>query len=72
MTNIKFSMPKAEKVEIDIFNVAGQFIGQLINESKKSGTYIVTWDATNMPTGMYFVRIKAGTFISTRKCLLTK
>lgn len=71
-TKIKFSLPKAGKVEIDIYNVSGQFVGKLLNGTKKAGTYIVNWDASNMSSGMYFIRIKSGDFIKTRKCLLIK
>ena len=71
-TKIKFTLPKTSKVEIDVYNVAGRFIGNLLNAKKESGTYILTWDASNMPSGMYFIRIKAGNFIKTRRSLLLK
>lgn len=71
-TKIKFTLPKTSKVEIDVYNVAGRFVGKLLNVNKKAGTYIVTWDASNMPSGMYFIRIKAGNFIKTRRSLLLK
>ena len=71
-TQIKFSLPKASIVEIEIYNVTGQFIGKLLNGKKKAGTFIISWDASNLATGMYFVRMKAGSFVKTHKCLLVK
>ena len=71
-THIKFNIPRSANVEISVYNVAGQFIGKLLNENKKAGTYIVNWDASNMASGMYFIRMKAGNYVKTRRCLLVK
>ena len=69
---IKFSLHEVSNVSIDIYNVSGQFVGNLLNEIKKAGLYNINWDASNMTAGMYFIRAKAGDFIETRKCLLVK
>ncbi len=72
LTRIKFDIPRTVKVEISVYNIAGRCMGKLLNENKKAGTYIVNWDASKMASGMYFIRMKAGNYVKTRKCLLVK
>jgi len=69
---VRFTLPEAGKVDIDVYNVTGQYIGKLLNENKTSGTYFFIWDASKMPSGSYFIRFKSGNFSKTRKCLLVK
>jgi photosystem II stability/assembly factor-like uncharacterized protein len=71
-THFKFNLPKTSSVDISIYNIEGQFIGYLINEKKSAGIYVITWDASNFPSGMYFIRLKAENFSATKKCLLIK
>ena len=58
--------------KIDIFNIARQLVGKLLNENRESGTYIVNWDASNLSSGLYFIRLKSEKFIKSRSCLLVK
>jgi len=71
-THIIISLPKAGKVEINVYNVLGQLVVELMEENKKAGEYDITWNASNLGTGMYFVRIECDDFVKTRKCLLMK
>jgi predicted esterase len=69
---IKYSIPNSSKVIIKIFDVLGTEIQTLVNEEKPAGTYEVTWQATNLPSGIYFYRLQAGNFIDTKKMILLK
>ena len=71
-TNIKFSLPKTADVSLTIYNMLGQKVSTLINEKMNSGFHIVPFDASNLSSGMYIYRIKAGSFTSTKKMLLIK
>jgi len=76
-TSIEFKIPVSNKVIIEIFNVVGQKIKTLVNETKSAGTYRVTWDAKNdfghkVSTGMYFFRMQASHFVATQKVVLLK
>ncbi len=71
-THIKFDLPKAVMVKIKVYDVAGQFIGYVFNEHKNPGSHTAIWNASNLASGMYFIRLEAGSFIATRKCLLLK
>ncbi|MCW9094618.1 MAG: T9SS type A sorting domain-containing protein [Ignavibacteriaceae bacterium] len=44
----------------------------MVNEEKPSGTYELNWNAVNLPSGVYFYRIQAGSFIETKKMVLLR
>jgi hypothetical protein len=71
-TTIKYSVPELSFVKIKVFNLLGQEIVELINEELQTGNYEVSFDATNLPTGIYFYRMEAGNFVQTRKMILMK
>jgi len=71
-TRIHYAISSTELVTIKVYNVLGSEIETLVNEEKSPGTYELTWNAANLPGGVYFYRIKAGSFIETKKMLLLK
>ena len=71
-TNIQYSIASRQLVELKIYNVLGQEIQTLVNEEKPSGNYQIEFDAANLPSGVYFYRIQAGSFNQVRKMLLIK
>ena len=71
-TKIKYSVPQLSQVQIKVFDVLGNEIETLVNEEKPTGTYELTWNAANLPSGVYFYQLKAGDFISTKKMILLK
>ena len=71
-TKIKYSIPYSSKVFIKVFDILGNEIETLVNEEKSVGTYELTWNATNLPSGVYFYQLKAGSFIETKKMILLK
>jgi hypothetical protein len=79
-TKIKYSIPKSSKIVIKVFDILGGEIETLVNEAKPAGTYELTWNAENLPSGVYFYRLQAvdpstGTgqvFVETKKMLLLK
>ena len=71
-TKIKYSVPQSSKVIIKVFDVLGNEIETLVNEEKPAGTYELTWNAANLPSGVYFYQIKAGEFTTVKKMILLK
>ena len=71
-TIISFEIPKESYVDITIYNLAGEKIKTLINHKMKTGYHSITWNATDMPTGIYLYRINAGNFLDIKKCILMK
>ena len=55
-----------------IFDVLGNEIETLIDEETITGTYEITWYAENLPSGIYFYTLQAGSFVETKKMILLK
>jgi photosystem II stability/assembly factor-like uncharacterized protein len=69
-TKIEYSIPSAGFVKLVIFNSVGEEIKTLISAYKTAGTHLVTFDAGNLSSGIYFYRIDAGEFSAIRKMIL--
>lgn len=72
MTTISYSLPDDSHVKLSIFNVAGQKITELQNDRLKAGTYSVTWNASDSPSGTYIYMISTDHFSHSKKMLLLK
>jgi photosystem II stability/assembly factor-like uncharacterized protein len=80
-TRIRFDVPSGSnggdsKVKIVIYNMIGQEIAVLINQSMKAGSYEINWNASSYPSGVYFYKLTAGdgtsSFTDTKKLILIK
>lgn len=71
-TKIRYSLPQSSNVTLTVFDILGNEIETLVNEDKSAGTYEVNWNATGLPSGVYFYRIRAGSFNDTKKMILIK
>jgi len=71
-TVISYTIPQSSLVMVKIYNSLGQEIKTLVNEFKQFGNYQTTFDASNLPSGMYFYRITAGNYSETKKIILVK
>lgn len=72
ITKISFVIPQNSFVELKVFNLLGQEIASLVSEEKPAGTYELNWNATDLPSGVYIYKMKAGEYIETRKMVLLK
>lgn len=71
-TSFKFQVPGLEFVSLKIYDMLGREVATLVNEVKAPGTYTVTWDAGNIGSGVYYGRMKAGTFSDVKRMILMK
>jgi hypothetical protein len=71
-TTIRYALAHAGPVELKVFNLLGQEVALLVNDSQKAGYHSVTWNAQGSPSGVYFFRLTAGTFVETRKLVLLR
>jgi hypothetical protein len=71
-TTFRYSIPNKSKVIIKVYNILGNETKTLVNEEKPAGKYELTWNAANLPSGVYFYRIQAGSFVETKKMVLLK
>jgi hypothetical protein len=71
-TTIKFSIPEMSKVSLNLYDLLGEKVMTLVNEEKNAGNYSVEFNASKLPSGIYFYQLKVGDFISTKKMILMK
>ena len=71
-TKIKYSIPQSSKVVVKVFDMLGKEVATLVNEEKEAGTYEITWNAQNLPSGVYSYGIKAGSYTAIKKMVLLK
>ncbi|OGU82731.1 MAG: hypothetical protein A2W11_03265 [Ignavibacteria bacterium RBG_16_35_7] len=71
-TNIEFALPIGGFVTLKIYDITGKEIVNLINEYKNKGSYIMSFNASNLPGGTYFYRLTSGDFSEVKKMLLLK
>lgn len=71
-TRIDFQIPVKEKVSLKIYNILGTEILELLNKELEPGRHSINFDGSNLMSGVYFYRIQAGSFTSTKKMILLK
>jgi len=71
-TTISYSLPEEVDFTISIYDMNGKKVVDLFEGRKKTGVYILKWNALDFPSGMYFVRMRVGSFAQTRKITLLK
>ncbi len=71
-TQIRFGIPVSGFVSLRIFDVLGREVSTLVNERKSPGTYEVQFDGSNLPSGVYFYRLQAGSSVETKKLTLLR
>lgn len=71
-TTINFSIAEASVVKITIYNLLGQEVAFPLNEYMEPGTHIITFNASELTSGVYFYTIETSQFKETRKMLLAK
>ncbi len=71
-TAIQFTIPKATRVTLRVYNILGQEVATLVNGTLTAGVHSVDFDASRLASGVYLYNITAGDFSSTRKMVLLK
>jgi hypothetical protein len=71
-TTIAFDLPKSSEVILKVFNILGEEVATLVSERLTAGSYSYEWDASNLASGVYLYRLKAGDYVETRKMVVMR
>ncbi|MBU1708283.1 lamin tail domain-containing protein, partial [bacterium] len=71
-TTIQYTLPEISNVSINIYDILGRVAETLAHEKQPAGQYQIVWNAGDRPSGLYFIQMKAGDFIATKKMVLLK
>jgi len=71
-TTINYGLPVSGFASLKIFDMLGREVKILINERQEAGSHAITFNATNLPSGVYFYQLKAGSYTETKKLVLLK
>jgi hypothetical protein len=71
-TTISYSIPEEGLVRLSIYNTLGELIKELMNEIKEPGYFNIHWNAKDINSGVYFLKLEANNFVSTKKMLLIR
>lgn len=75
VTKIKFDLPRVNgnsSLKVDVYSVNGELVKELLNTDYAAGRWELSFDATNLASGIYFYKISASQFTQTRKMILIK
>ena len=59
-------------MKLTVYDLLGREVAVLVNEAKRPGNYSVRFDATGLASGAYFYKLKAGSFVETKRLILQR
>ena len=71
-TTLDLTLHNDGDVAITVYNVMGQMVGTLHNGNMSAGTHQITWDASNLASGMYIIKAEVADNVSSQKVMLLK
>ncbi|MCF7810536.1 T9SS type A sorting domain-containing protein, partial [bacterium] len=72
VTRLSYQLPTATQVSINVYDLSGRLVDELVNCEKQAGKYDVFWNGENIVSGIYFVRMKTEHYNEIRKVTLIK
>jgi hypothetical protein len=72
VTTIRYQIPEQSFTTLKVFDLLGREISTLVREDKSPGNYEVRFDASGLPSGIYFYKLQVGKFNETKKMILLK
>ena len=71
-TTISFSVPSRSFVSLKVFDCLGKEVGTIVSEELSAGNYLRQWNASSLPSGIYYYRLQSGSFTDTKKLVLLR
>ena len=69
---IQYSLPKNSQVLLSVYDSQGNLVENIVNEQKEIGYHQINWNASGLPSGVYFYKLVTLDFVDVKKCLLVK
>ena len=71
-TEISYEVPAAKSVKLTVYNILGKEMAELVNERQSPGKYKVSFDASDLTSGVYFYKLSSDNFTEIKKMILIK
>jgi hypothetical protein len=71
-TVIEYQLPEASDVKLEVYNILGEKVATLVDHKQEAGYKVITWDASEVSSGLYFYKLTAGDFTETKRMMLAK
>ena len=71
-TSINYTISDMDHVILSVYNLTGQLIETLVDDQQNAGNYTLVWDAAQLPSGMYFLRMETSNEMFHQKLMLLK
>jgi hypothetical protein len=71
-SEIKYQISKSKSVLLKIMDICGSEVCTLLNEDQSPGEYVVPFDVSWLPAGIYFLRLQAGETVATEKMVVMR
>lgn len=72
ITTVNYSIKKVGLVTLKVYDILGNEVAALVNENQEGGNYSIKFNASDLPSGIYFYSLRSGSFSSTKKLILLK
>ena len=72
VTTISYKIKERGQVYLKVYNALGKEVATLVNETKPAGTYSINFDASKLPSGIYFYSLNVNNFVANRKMVILK
>jgi hypothetical protein len=72
VTSVSYAVGSYQHVSVNVYDISGREVATLVDERKPAGHYRVTFDAKNLTSGVYFIRLSAGEFVDMKKAVLVR
>ena len=71
-TKIHYSLPGAGQTRLEIYNILGKLVTTIVDKYQSEGAYEVTFNAGDIPSGLYFYKLQSGSYSATKKMVVLK
>jgi len=72
VTNIQYDLSQSGLVKIKVYDMLGKEVASLVNEYKMAGSYLISFNASSLSSGVYFYKIETPDFVQTKRMILMK